>query len=192
MRKLRKVLKILQTLILTMVALSFIITLLCPLSCFLTKTISGIEVVGPNWLMANEQKTIIHSYTIQNDSVYYQGELCLRNTTDEKKVIVLKLFHPMDMLTGLLRSPILDTVDKDGKPLYFSLEPYETKTYNPIFFQGEKGSGTKRWSPLMPAVLCMELTEEDAASLNYPEAQGDLYSGTVLPTPSPSPAIYES
>lgn len=158
----KKMAKIFLTIVIITITFVIIMIILCPLSCFVAKITTGIEIVGPSWLIANEQKTIVHDHRAKGSDVYYNVEVCLRNSTNQPKTVTLKLFSIMDVLNGLLISPIVDAVDENGDILLFTLKPYETQTYDRVIFRGSRrGERNQRWSRLLPAMICLE--KADAA-----------------------------
>lgn len=91
------------------------------------------------------------AFRVNGGRVYILCHVTLHNTYHTAKTVKLTAMLPEDVKGGLLKSPQLPAVDRDGKVLNFSLPPC-SKTELDVTFLGSYGGKTIKQNRALPKI----------------------------------------
>ena len=109
----------------------------------------------PKLELVSDQSGGIEDFYIEDDKVYINGGITIRNNTEDELSYSLTANSEADFQSGLLTSAILKGFDENLSTNIFSIGRHEVQTIK-IIFVGDYAGYPKKYDRLMPKITIVE------------------------------------
>ena len=103
-------------------------------------------------ISVDEENSWFSDYKVEDDKVYINCHIILKNTYDLEKTVNLSARLPEDAANGLLKHEIIKAFNEDGTQAIFVLPPNASKSFD-VVFVGEFAGNNQKHDRLLPEIL---------------------------------------